>query len=190
MGQERTTRGRMGRVQQLPAPVRAELDRLLATGLTQKEILGIVNRELAALGGKPLGAAVLNRYASQQERAAGRMRDANAMAAAWTKQLGEAPEGDLGEMLGEMLKTLAYDVQLRVEGSLDRMDAPEAATLVKELALTHRRMEAAGLLTQRRRRETLADAARAAGKALKRHNVSQEVRAAIDKAILGEGGNG
>lgn len=157
----RPTRGRMSRIQQLPASLKERLDTLLRAGVPQAEILRVTAPLLEASGERPLSAAGLNRYASRMEEIGQQIREAREAAAAWTAKFGEAPTGELGAHIIDILRKIAFDLARDSHGA---EGAEQQVETLASLALTVQRLErAAGLSAARERalRKELAELAAA-----------------------------
>ena len=63
----RPTRGRLSRIQQLPADIKARLDELLRSGVSQKAILDQLAPLCESAGEPPISRSGLNRYATRME---------------------------------------------------------------------------------------------------------------------------
>ena len=111
----RPTRGRPSRIQQLPPEIKARVDELLRSGVTQQQILDELAPLLEAIGQKPLSAGGLNRYATRMEAAGQRIREVRAATDAWTARIGER-SSNVGAYTIEMLRTLVHDLTLQAVG--------------------------------------------------------------------------
>lgn len=143
----RPTRGRMGRIQQLPSAIKDRLDELLRSGVPQKTIVDQPAPLLERAGEKPLAPSVVNRYATRMEAVGRRIREVREIAAVWTAKLGETPTSNVGAHTLEMLRTLVHDLTLRAVED-DELDVEQ----LREIALTLQRIERAGKLNADRER--------------------------------------
>lgn len=87
----------------LPHEIRDQVHRLIRDGVT---IDAIVER-LEALGAEVSRSSV-GRYKQKYEGLLERYREAQEVAAVWVRKLGEDPQGDVGQLCAEMLKTVAF----------------------------------------------------------------------------------
>ncbi len=177
------TRGRMGRIQQLPDAIRERLDELLRAGVSQRDILRRLEPLLAAAGERPLSAAGLNRYATRVERAGRRIREAREVADAWTAKFGESPAGEVGQHVVELLRVLAFESAL-AHGA-DSNDGPVDAEQLNALALAVQRLERTAEIGARRLRAIRREAADAAGREARRQGLSADAAGAIRAAVEG-----
>ena len=110
---DKTTRGRASKVDLLPPDIKTRLAMMLRDKMfSQAEILEEIN-DLIRDCGLPetalLSKTGLNRYASKMEKMGAKIRESREMAEIWTKQIGEAPQSDVGKLLMEAVKTIAFD---------------------------------------------------------------------------------
>ncbi len=173
------TRGRMSRIQQLPPKIKKALDGLLVSGVSQAEILRRLNPELKAAAKKPLSAAGLNRYSSKMEKMGRRIRESREIAEVWTEKLGEEPKGDVGQMIIEMLRTMAYE--LTMEAS--KPGATHDIAIIKDVALAVQRMEKAAEVNNKRELELRREFAKQAEAEVKKQGLSSDIAAAIRTAL-------
>lgn len=190
MSAERATRGRPSRIDQLGATqpdIKARIDALLRSGVTQTEILRRLAGPLTEAGEPPLSRAGLNRYATRMEAVGKDLRELNAIADAWTSRLGEAPTGNVGAMTIEVLRSLAFRATLRAR---DESDEALDTEQIGELALALQRLERSAQLNLARERELRAAVAQAAAQAVDSvarsagltEDTAQIIRAAIEGA--------
>lgn len=116
------------KVEALPAPVKAAVDELLKTGrFTLDDIIRHI-RQLGDAHQVPAAAlpsrSAVGRYAKRFEATAARLREAREVAKTWVEKLGEDPEGNVGRLLMEMLRTVAFQ-QLMDLNEGDEAAAPK-----------------------------------------------------------------
>lgn len=178
------------KVQQLPEPIKVELNALIRSGsMTQKDILDQINALIESSGlpaEDKLSRSGLNRYSLRMEQNGARIRQAREVAEVWTSKLGQAPASDLGKMLQEFVRTMAFETSMKL------MDDPEKVVDPKslgQLALVIQRIEAAAMSSHKVEKEiraaALAEAAEAAEKITNKAGLSAETAAAIKREILG-----
>ena len=192
MSDERTTRGRVSKVKQLPDEIRAQLNMMLRDGsLTQQQIRADINA-LIAEAGLPeelmLSSSGLNRYATQIEEVGKEMREIREVTDAWVARLGDKPTGEVSKLLVEMLRTQSFRMLMKFQADPDAvMDSDQLG----ELALAIQRMERASMLTHERekelRKEFAAQAAAAVEASAKKlgTGMSRETVDMIKREILG-----
>lgn len=153
MTRERATRGRPSRIDGLPPEIRARLDALLRSGVTQREILRRLEGPLRDAGEPPLSASGLNRYASKMAEVGADLRELNAIADAWTSRLGEEPTGNVGALTIEVLRSLAFQATMRARQDSATADEGIDTAQIGELALAVQRLERSAGLNLARERE-------------------------------------
>ncbi|MBF0426967.1 MAG: DUF3486 family protein [Magnetococcales bacterium] len=179
-------RPRRSSLSRLPADIRELIDKLLAEGVeTRKNILAILNRELDRKGDKPISKSALNRYAQRMEEIGLKMAQAREVARVWIEHLESEPPGDLGKLLNEVVRTLAFDFATRAaEG-----DEPVDHQVLRSLAATIERLEQASRIREDRdrllRREITEQAANQAKATARRAGISQKTISEIERDILG-----
>ena len=140
MASSKKTRGRMGRIRQLPPELRETIDQLLRDGVPQNEIRSRLEPLLAAHGEQPLSAGGLNRYSSRMEAVGQRLREAREVAAAWSARHGDRPETELGQTMIQIVQTLAFEVSHKLAS--EDWSPDELLATLKDLALLAQRLEA------------------------------------------------
>ena len=180
---ERTTRGRMSRIEQLPPELKARIDELLRAGVSQREILRRLEGPLQEIGEQPLSRSGLNRYATDMAEFGRDLREIRAIADAWRAKPGEQPTGEAGQLTVEILQTLAFRMSLRARRMLDEDETALDPALVNELSLALQRLERAAALGTKRERELRAEFAAQAESIAKRKGVTADTAAAIREAL-------
>lgn len=189
MADEKPTRGRPSKVDLLPDAIRDALHQMLRDKRhTQEEIREAINtlidqHELP--DGMQLSRTGLNRYASRMEAIGSKIRASREMAEIWAAKLGSAPTSDVGKLLMEFVKTLAFETTM----SLSEGDEPVAPKALGQLALVAQRIEAAQMVSHKREKEIrqafAEEAAEAAEKITKQAGLTAETAADIRREILG-----
>jgi hypothetical protein len=187
----------------LPAGVRKQLQAMLDNPrITQLQAVDQVNAILAELraAGDPevldpacperVSKSAVNRYDLQMRDVGERLRQSREVADRWINKLGAAPQGKVGNLINEILRTLSFDVTLFMQsGSLDEESAPAVVGMMKDLALTSMRLEKAANLNVERETEIRKQAAEAAAnvadKTLAGQGMSRDTIDAIKREILG-----
>jgi hypothetical protein len=190
-------------VELLPQAVRKQLQAMLDNPrITQVEATEHINTILAELrtAGDPevldpacpekVSKSAVNRYDLQMRKVGERLRQSREVADRWINKLGAAPQGKVGNLINEILRTLSFDVTLFMQtGSLDEESAPAVVGMLKDLALTTMRLEKAANLNVEREREIKQQAAEAAAavaeKTLIGQGMSRDSIDTIKREILG-----
>ncbi len=184
----------------LPDGVRRQLQELLADRkVTQLEavrrindVLGLMKEagELPVEAPEKLSKSAVNRYFIDMDEAGRKLRESREVAEVWIGKLGAAPQGQVGNLVNEILRTLSFDMALMLQrGTVDAESAPAVTGMLKDLALTMQRLEnAANLNTAREkeiRKQALAEAAEQATSVAKKGGLSAEAVQTIRREILG-----
>jgi len=171
----------MSRIQQLPPAIKEIIDRLLRRNVSQSEILRQLEPLLADAGQQPISKSALSRYAMRMEAVGARMREARAVAEAWTAGATEIDsESRLGRHIIEMVRTLAFDHVINIEPGEDN---PLSAAAINDLALAVQRLENAADTTSRREREIRREVAAQAENEAKKRGISGDTAAALRRAL-------
>ncbi|QOF67330.1 DUF3486 family protein [Actinobacillus sp. GY-402] len=186
---DKTTRGRASKVDLLPPNIKTQLAMMLRDKqYSQTEILSEINdliRDCGLPEDMQLSKTGLNRYASRMEEVGRKIRQSREIAEVWTKQFGEAPESDIGKLLMEMVKNMAFETSLNMtEGTM--ASTPE---VLKDMATVIHRIEQAQSISDDRerkiRKEVAQLAAETAEKAVAQAGLSKDTVATIKAQILG-----
>lgn len=187
----------------LPAGVRKQLQAMLDNPrITQLQAVERVNAVLTSLraAGDPealdpacppqVSKSAVNRYDLQMRGVGERLRQSREVADRWINTLGAAPQGQVGNLINEILRTLSFDVTLYMqEGTLDAETAPAVVGMLKDLALTTQRLEQASAINVKReaeiRKQATEAAASVAEKTLVNQGMSRDSIDTIKREILG-----
>lgn len=172
---KKATRGRASKVDLLPPNIKTQLAMMLRDKqFSQQEILQEIN-DLIADCGLPeemqLSRTGLNRYASRMEKFGAKIRQSREIAEVWAKQLGETPQTDIGKLLMEAVKTMAFELTLNADES-----GIKDPKFLNQLALISQRIEQAQSTNYERerkiRKEVLEQAAKAVEEAGKQSGMA------------------
>ncbi|HAS3198626.1 TPA: DUF3486 family protein [Vibrio cholerae] len=149
---------RKSKVELLPEEIRNTLNVFIRSGnMTQKDILEAVNQMIddAGLGDDAkLSRTGFNRYAKRMEEMGQRLRQSREVAEVWVSKLGEAPTSDVGKLLQEFVRTMAFDTSMKMMEQSDGEDgeviSPKA---LGQLALVVQRIETAAMTSMKREKE-------------------------------------
>lgn len=179
---------RKSSITQLDPAIREELDKLLREDrFTIREVV----QHLQTLGADVSRSAV-GRYHKQFDQIGKRMRESREIAAVWAQKIGNEPQGDIGRVVMEMLRTLAFDVTLEL--TKDDEKTGEAKALldpgaIGALALAMQRLESATKTSFERelkaRKAALEDAAKVVEKIAAKGGMTAKTREEIKNGILG-----
>lgn len=149
---------RKSKVELLPEDIRTTLNVFIRSGnMTQKDILEAVNQMIddAGLGDDAkLSRTGFNRYAKRMEEMGQRLRQSREVAEVWVSKLGDAPTSDVGKLLQEFVRTMAFDTSMKMmeasEGEDGKVISPKA---LGQLALVVQRIETAAMSSMKREKE-------------------------------------
>ncbi|MEW6427316.1 MAG: DUF3486 family protein [Thermodesulfobacteriota bacterium] len=184
--------GQTSTIKRLPPDILEKLQVLLRDPrVTQLDATARIN-EILASEGLPdrVTKSAVNRYDLEMRRAGEKLRQSREVASMWIGKLGAAPQGQTGLLINEILRTLAFDLSLKLqETDLSEETIPGVIDQVKALALAVQRLEASSTINVRReaeiREQARKDAADAAEKVAKQGGLSQQSVHELRRAILG-----
>lgn len=171
--------GRRSTIEQLAPELTALCNRLVREGHTIEEITAHLNEMDAGVSRSAVG-----RYVKGAREQMKQYQDAQAVAGQWVAQLGENPKGDVGALLAEMLKNVAFQTISQM-GSADAkapkpMDVMLLAKSIKDLESTSK---ASLERRERIKRAALESAADKAGEVGTRVGLSQATIDEIQKEL-------
>jgi hypothetical protein len=129
--------GRRGSIEVLDPRLKQAIDAALSEGrATLDEIVAMIR----GMGGQVSRSAV-GRYKQGFEESLTRYREAQEVAGKWVAQFQADPKSDVGRLLAEMCKTLAFQTMAAVNedgGQVDMLELSRLARAVKALTDTDR----------------------------------------------------
>jgi hypothetical protein len=143
---EQRTKDQQSSIDRLPEDIREQLQSLLRDPrVTQLEATARINAILDETDHpERLSKSSVNRYKLRMDKIGTRLKESREMAQMWIAKLGAAPQGQVGHLVNEILRTLSFDMALVLqEGQLDGDNAPAVVDMLKGLALTMQRLEKA-----------------------------------------------
>jgi len=181
-------------IDRLPDDIREKLQELLRDPrVTQLDATARINAILEAEGHDDrLSKSAVNRYAVRMAEVGAKLRETREVAKMWIGQLGAEPQGEVGKLLNEMVRTLAFRTAMRAHESPE--DEPIDPKLLKSLAISVYRLEKAASenlqleerIRKQEREAAKAEAARAVEKVAKKQGTSAETIDALRAAIMTE----
>jgi len=176
----------------LPSDVKDKLNALLRDPrVSQLDVTQKINQLLAAQGhDERVSKSAVNRYSMKMEKVGEKLRQSREMANMWIAKLGAQPQGQLGHLVNEMLRTMAFDLSLNLQGmEVQEDELPGQVKLLKELSTAvHRLEQAASENTKREkeiRRQMAEEAAEAAAEVATSAGITAEAAQEIKNKILG-----
>jgi len=173
-------------IKTLPADILEQLQALLRDPrVTQLDATAKINAILAEQGQAPVSKSAVNRYAVRMAEVGSKLQQSREIAAMWIGKLGSEPQGEVGELLNEITRGLAFDAVI----ALSEGDEPAAPGAIKELAIAIEKLEKAASVNQARdaaiRKQALEEAADKAADIAKRNGLTAEAIATFKREILG-----
>ena len=129
--------GRPSSIDKLPADLREMLDDWLRdASVTQIEAAARLNDYLAARSKNfRVSHHAVSRYDRRMRRVGERLRESRQIAEAWIDKLGATPQGQIGLLVNEILRTLAFDISLKLhEDELTEESLPRLIEQLKKLS--------------------------------------------------------
>jgi len=177
--------GRKSSIERLPKPIRDRIGALIRENrLTLDEIVDQLRAEFGAAPSR----SALHRHRQHAEAAMAKQREMESISQVWVREIKEEPDGKMGRMIIELLRTVAMQSALSAQGK-DEVDPRHLAHLARAFnlieATTKRQAENRALLREEIRRELLDEQGKklegmaAAGK------FSPEVLARIRQEVYG-----
>lgn len=96
---------RKSAIAKLPPELRAEIDRLIRDG---RYTIDQIVAHMRGMGATEIKRTAVGDYKQKMDKSLERYREAQEVAGTWVAQLGENPQGDVGRLCAEMLKTVAF----------------------------------------------------------------------------------
>jgi len=189
-----TKKNTKSKIQQLPDDIRSQLAAMLRSGsMSQKDVLAEINQLILESGLPPeeqISRTGLNRFAKRMEEAGSRMAQAREVAEVWTAKLGQAPTSEVGKLLQEFVRTMAFETSMKMmdasEGEDGKMIDPKS---LGQLALVIQRVEQAAMTSQKVEKEIrsafAAEVAAKTEKIVRQAGLTAETVADIKRMILG-----
>lgn len=180
-------KNRASSIDLMPDDIREKLQELLRDPrVTQLEATARINAILAENGHEDrLSKSAVNRYAVKMDEVGKRLRQSREVAGMWINRLGAEPQGKVGHLLNEMVRTLAFEAVL----DFSEGDDKASPKMIKDLATAIHRLERASSENVKReeeiRKKALADAADQVAKVAKRGGMSAATVQRIRTEILG-----
>ena len=171
----------------LPKAIRDALHELLRDpAVGQVETAQRVNALLEAEGHEQrVSKSAVNRYSQRMDAIGDKMRQSREIADMWIGRLGNEPQGQVGKLLNEFTRTMAFETALHLSEGED----PIPPKLLKELSLSIKHLEEAASVNEKREREirkrATEEAAAAVDAVAKQQGLTRDGVKAIKEQILG-----
>jgi hypothetical protein len=186
-------------IEQLPPDILEQLQELLRDPrVSQLDATAKINAILEADGHpERISKSAVNRYSQRMEQVGERLRQSRQVAEMWIGKLGAQPQGQMGHLINEILRTLAFDMSMQLQDdAVAAVDAESRAgviSMLKELSLSVVRLERAASenvkreedIRKQERARAAEDAAATAEKTLASAGMSRKAIDSIKREILG-----
>jgi flavin-binding protein dodecin len=177
--------GNKSSITQLPEPIREAVDRAIRENrATIDDITGMINE----MGGDVSRSAV-GRYVKNANDQMEKYKQAQAVATTWIGKIEENPEGDVGRLLSEMLRTVAFQTISTMGDSEDGsapMDIMLLAKAMKDLAGADKlTVDKAYRIRQEARKQATEEAAQRAEETALAQGMSEEQARFWREKVLG-----
>ncbi|MBU0665360.1 MAG: DUF3486 family protein [Proteobacteria bacterium] len=186
--------GTASTIAKLPDDIREQLNELLRDPrCSQLEVTARINEMLEEQGvDDRVSKSAVNRYSLSMAEAGKRLTQSREVANMWIGKLGATPQGQLGHLVNEILRTLAFDISLKLQDmDLTEETMPEVVGQLRHLSLVAMRLEKASSENVKReaeiKKQVLAQAAAMVTTAGKQSGISADTVDLIRKQILGIG---
>lgn len=178
---------RQSSIDKLPEEFRDALNELLRDPrVTQLDAAHRVNKMLEQSGEEErVSKSAVNRYAIQMDKVGAKLKQSRQVAEMWIGKLGSEPSGQVGHLLNEVVRNLAFDTAI----ALSEGGEPIPPKLIKELSIAIERLEKASSENEKRaaeiRRKTAEEAAEKVSESMSSQGMSKQSIDAIKRDILG-----
>lgn len=187
-------RRRPSSIDRLPADILEQLNALLRDPrVSQLQVVSDINSVLSDVGNDArITKSSLNRYAQKMATVGERLQQSRQLAEVWIGKLGAQPQGQVGKLVNEILRTLSFDLSMQLHDGFDELEPdeiPGVVKMVKELSIAAHRLEQAATENVERdaeiRRQAQEEAATIAAKVAKSGGLSEASVQELRSAILG-----
>jgi len=174
-------------IDRLPDDIRTRLQELLRDPrVTQLQATARINAILADEGHPDrLSKSAVNRYAVRMEEVGAKLRHSREIAKMWIGKLGNEPAGEVGKLLNEIVRNLAFRAAMNASEK-DEVDPK----MLKNLAIAVHRLEQAAeknaRVEEQIRKQAQAAAAKAVEAEAKKQGASVATIDALRAAIMQE----
>jgi len=138
-------------IDRLPKEAREALNAWLRDpAISQAETTERTNALLAEIGvDHRISKTAVNRYSQRMEQIGAKLRQSREVSEMWIANLGSQPQGQLGKLINEMIRTMAFETG----AALAESNEPVPPAILKDLALAVQRLESAANMNEDRERK-------------------------------------
>lgn len=153
--------------------------------ITQLEATERLNELLVEIGEAPRSKSAVNRYSIRMDEMSAKIMQSREVADMYIGKLGNAPQGKVGSLVAEIIRTLAFNTALDMAES----DEPIHPKLIKEMAWALEKIENATTINEKRQAEIEKRALEKAAKSLEaeatKQGLTPETIATLKSKFLG-----
>lgn len=153
--------------------------------MTQLDATARINAILEEQGAEPLSKSAVNRYAVKMEAVGAKLRQSREVAKMWIGRLGAEPQGQVGKLLNEMVRTLAFEATMEMADGTE----PIEPRMIRDLAVAIEKLEKASSENVKReeeiRKKALEEAADVVGEAARAQGMDSDQAEFWRKKVLG-----
>ena len=114
-------------IEQLPSDILQQLQQLLRDPrVSQLDATAQINAILESTGEPTrISKSAVNRYDLKMREVGTRLKQSREMAEMWIAKMGAAPQGQVGHLVNEILRTLSFELSMKItEGELTKTACP------------------------------------------------------------------
>lgn len=177
---------RQSSIDRLPPDIREKLQELLRDPrVTQLEATARINEILEEEGHEErVSKSAVNRYDMEMRKVGEKLRQSREVAEMWIGKLGAAPQGQLGHLVNETLRTLSFDLALKLQDAeLTAESLPGVIDQLKALALAAQRLEVGSTMNLKREAEIRKQAGETAAAVVEKTGKAQGASTATINAL-------
>lgn len=173
-------------IKTLPADILEQLQALLRDPrVTQLDATQRINAILAEQGQEPVSKSAVNRYAMRMADVGKKLQESRDIAEMWIGKLGSQPAGEVGKLLNEVVRNLAFDAAMHMAED----EKPAQPGAIKELAIAIEKLENAAARNEQRealiRKQEREEMANKAAEIAKRSGLTVDAIAEFKREMLG-----
>ena len=154
--------------------------------VTQLDATARINAILTEQGQEPVSKSAVNRYAVKMAEVGAKLQQSRERAGMWIGKLGNEPSGQVGKLLNEVVRNLAFDAAMHMAED----EEPAQPGAIKELAIAIEKLENAASKNEQRdaliRKQAREEAAQELTTELKNDGISAELEASIKRILIGK----
>lgn len=184
--------GRKSHIDLIPEDARRALQAWLADpATTQEGAAAALSELLDGMGweGPRPSLSAVNRYAAKMNEVGKRLQERHQVADMWVNRFGRVPQGQMGQLIMQIIHGLAFDVGVQLSESAglgEPEDMPATVRMLRDLSVMLERTERAASLNADREQEIKRQAAEDLAKRVERDGGGGPVTAERLRAIMRE----